>query len=160
MIRFKVFQSAWFRGHFYDELRRQNYDLRTTFPPTHPTQWLAMLYSGNQESTAANLRFNTSDTESSAYENFIYDLDTELSQDELRGLWSIFTNESEHLQFIQLINDQLSQMSARNGSANAYEHYYALHKYLVPNPLEKSLQNPDVANYMDVTDYILSINLQ
>jgi hypothetical protein len=26
--------------------------------------------------------------------------------------------------------------------------------------LEKSLQNPDVANYMDVTDYILSINLQ
>jgi hypothetical protein len=155
MIHFDVFKNFWFRGVVYGELLRQNYDLRTTFPPFHPTEWLAHLLSANR-SSPSQLRFNTSDTEASALEDFIYNLDTELDERERRGLWTIFTNTSEHQLFVQSVNEEFTKMTILNWSdplhANysSFKHYAALKQYLDANPLSAQLRSAGPQRFFDL----------
>jgi hypothetical protein len=161
MIRFDAFKSPWFRSVLYKELRRQNFDLYNTFPLTHPTEWLAMLFSG-QHSQNASLQFNASDTEVSALQDFIYDLNTELTGEELRGLWSIFTNTSKYLYFVQSVNELFMRSTnwsdPQHENYSTYKHYYELHKYIETDETIQSILNPDFTNYRDLFDSTVFID--
>jgi hypothetical protein len=132
LVRFDALMDPWFRSQIHAELNRQHYDLRRTFPTTHPTEWIARLFTSSNKS---DLHFNTSNSARGALNDFLFDFDDEFTNEELRGLWSIFTNETENAEFIKLINVTFTNMPSNwsnpgHENYTIYKHAHAVYSYV------------------------------
>jgi hypothetical protein len=133
IVYFDAFNNSALRDIVYAQLLRQNYDLRTTFPPTHPTEWLARLFTAHTTNLnqPTNLRFIEHDLNQRFTAEFLFDFNETLTESELRGLWAVITNTTEHSEFLQSIQKEFNRMpiewkAASHKNHSIYKHYKAL----------------------------------